>query len=74
MWPIYTSTNVLLIYRSVPDYYKNQEMCTKAVHNYSYALGFVSECCEIYKMCDKSVSTHPPIIKYVPECHKTQEM
>ena len=28
---------------SVPDYYKNQEMCNKAVDNYPYALEFVPE-------------------------------
>ena len=25
-------------------------------------------------MCDKSVDTHPPTTKYIPQCHKTQEM
>ena len=25
-------------------------------------------------MCDKAVDTYPSTIKFVPECHKTQEM
>ena len=25
-------------------------------------------------MCDKAVHTHPPTVKYIPECHKTHEM
>ena len=25
-------------------------------------------------MCNKAVDAHPPTIKYVPECYKTQEM
>ena len=25
-------------------------------------------------MCDKAVDTHPLIIKYVPECYRTQEI
>ena len=25
-------------------------------------------------MCDKAVDTHPPSIKYIPECCKTQEI
>ena len=30
--------------KSVPDCYKNQEMCRKAVDNYRHVLEFVSEC------------------------------
>ena len=30
--------------KSVPDWYKNQEMCNKAVDNYPHALDFVPEC------------------------------
>ena len=29
--------------KSVPDCYKNQEMCNKAVDNYPHTLGFVPE-------------------------------
>ena len=25
-------------------------------------------------MCDKAVDTHPPTIKYVPECYKSREI
>ena len=28
----------------VSDYYKNQEICNKAVENYCHVLGFVPEC------------------------------
>ena len=33
--------------KSVPYCYKNQEMCNKAVENYSHALEFVPECFKI---------------------------
>ena len=37
--------------KSIPDCYKNQEMCNKAVDNYPHALEFVPECS---KKCDKT--------------------
>ena len=52
----------------VPDCYKNQEMCNKAVDNYSYALEFVPECFMTQKMSDKAVNTSPSTIKFVPKC------
>ena len=30
--------------KSIPDCYKNQEICNKAVDNYLHALEFVLEC------------------------------
>ena len=30
--------------KSVPDCYKNQEMCKKATGNYSHALEFIPDC------------------------------
>ena len=35
---------------SVPDCYKNQEMCNKAVDNYPHPLGFFPECYRVQKM------------------------
>ena len=32
------------ILKSVPNCYKNQEMCNKVVNNYPHALRFVPEC------------------------------
>ena len=44
--------------KSVPDCYKNQEMCNKAVDNYPHALEFVPERNKAQEMCDKVISTH----------------
>ena len=41
---------------SVPDCYKNQEMCKKAVDNCPYALEFVPECFMTQEICDKVVN------------------
>ena len=59
---------------SVPDCYKNQEMCNKSIDNYPHPSEFVPECCKAQKMSNKAVDTRPPAIKYVPKCYKTQEM
>ena len=39
--------------KSVPNCYKNQEMCNKAVDNYPHALEFVLECDKSQKECIK---------------------
>ena len=39
--------------KSVPDCYKNPEMCNKVVDNYPHALEFVPQCFMTQKMCDK---------------------
>ena len=57
--------------KSVPDCYKNQEMCNKAVDN---VLEFVRECFMTLKICDKAVNTDPSTIKFFPKCFMTQEM
>ena len=39
--------------KSVPDCYKNQKMCDKAVDNYPHALDFVPDCYVTQEICDK---------------------
>ena len=60
--------------KSVPDCYKNPEMCIKAVDNYPHALEFVPKRYKSQKMYDKAVSIYPSTIKFVPKCFMTQEM
>ena len=55
--------------QSVPDCYKNQQMCDKSIDNYLCALKFVPQ-----KMCDEVLNTHSSAIQFVPECYLTQEM
>ena len=57
--------------KSVPDCYKNQEMCYKAVDNYSHD---PHRHPTRLKNCDKVVNTYPSTIKFVPECFMAQEM
>ena len=59
---------------SVPDCYKNQEMCNKAVDHYPHALEFVLNYYMTQKMSGKVVNTHSSTIQFVSECYKTQEM
>ena len=60
--------------KSVPDCYKNQQICNEATDNYLHALEFVSECYKTQEMCDKVVNIHSSTIQFVPECYKTQKM
>ena len=72
-WLIQDSTNVWQSYlenggtlKSIPNFYKNQEICHKAVDKYPHAVEFVPECFVTQKMCDKAVNTYPSTIKFVP--------
>ena len=48
--------------KSVPDCYKKQQMCDKAVDNYLHALEFVADCYITRKLYDGVVNTHPSTI------------
>ena len=61
-------------WESVPDCYKNQETCDKAVDNYPHAIKFVSEYCKTQKMCDKIADNHPSAMQFLAECYKKQQM
>ena len=56
--------------KSVPDCYKNREMCNKPVDNYHHAFEFFPECFMTQKMCDKAVNTYLSTAKFVAECYK----
>ena len=45
----------MFVINSVPDQYKTQKMCDKAVDNNPDALTFVPDRYETQKMCDKVV-------------------
>ena len=55
---------------SVPDKYKTQETCDKAVDNYAHLLKFVTDCCKTQKRCNKEVNTYPSTIQSAqsPSC------
>ena len=56
MWWSYLENGGTL--KSVPDCYKNQEMCNKAIDHYPHALVFVPEYYNT-QMCEKAVNTYP---------------
>ena len=58
----------------VPNCYKNQQTCNKAVANYPHALKFVPDCYITQKMCDKADNTFHSTIKFISHCCKTREM
>ena len=56
----------------VPNCFKNQKMCDKAVDIYASAIQFVPECYKTQKMCHKDVDACPFKFDSVPD--QTQEM
>ena len=51
---------------SVPDCYKNQQMCNKAVDNQPHALKFVPDYYMPQKTCDKAVKKCFLAFFYIP--------
>ena len=50
-------SGVMLMF--IPECYKDQNMCSKAVHNYIYSLESAPDCCKTKKICDKPVIAYP---------------
>ena len=51
----------------VPDCYKTQKMCNKAVDTYPSALQFVTGQYKTHEMCIKDVDTCPFVFDSVPD-------
>ena len=43
----------------VPNCYKNQKMCNKAIANYAHVWEFVPNCYKTQKVFNKAVDTYP---------------
>ena len=69
---MHKAVNFFLFY-FVPDRYKTQEMCDKAVDNYAHALKFVPDQYRTKKMYDEAVDNYSSLIQFVPECNKTNK-
>ena len=46
----------------IPECYKYQNMCNKAVDHYIYSLESAPDCCKTKKICDKPVINNPSTI------------
>ena len=58
-------------FECIPDRFKTQEMCDKAIDEYPYNLGYVPDCFKTQEMC---VKANPYNFDYIPDRLKTQEM
>ena len=57
---------VLSFYNAIPDRFKTQEVCDKAVDTFSFLFDFVPDWDTTQKLSDKVVSEDPFLLKY---CH-----
>ena len=60
------------MFKFVPECYKNQRMCNKAVDTNVHALQFVPNCYKTQKMCNKAVDAHASAMQLAPDWCKTQ--
>ena len=57
---------------SVPDHFKTQEMCNKAVEAVSWLLYYVHDCIKTQGMCNDAIQKRPRLLEYVPDWFVTQ--
>ena len=60
--------------RYIPDQYKSQQMCDKAILEIGETLKSVTDCDKNKKISNKAVDNYPQASEFVPECYKTLEM
>ena len=58
----------------VPEYFKTQEMCEKAVNVHPWALKFVPDKYKTQGMCNDAAACNPWSLEFVPDYLKTQKM
>ena len=58
----------------VPDHFKTQEMCNKAVKHDSWMIKYVPDQFKTEEMCKELVTHKAWMLDYVPDRLKTQEM
>ena len=70
-----TAANICsFIFDSVPNQYKTQEMCDKAVDNYPSTKKYVPDRYKTQEISDKAVDDNPDALEFVPDRYKTREM
>ena len=58
----------------VPDHFKKQEMCNKAVEDEPETLEFVPDNLKTKTMCERAIEKGPYNLKFIPDHFKTQEI
>ena len=59
--------------RYVPERYKTQQICDKAILENGGTLKFLPDCYKIQEMYNKAVDNYPYVLEFVPERYKTQK-
>ena len=65
--------NLPYLIRYVPDQYKTQQMCDKAILENAEKLKSVPDYYKNQELCSKAVDNYPYALEFVPECYKTQK-
>ena len=61
------------LFRYVPDQYKTQQICDKAILENGGALKSFPDCYKNQELCNKAVDSYPHTLEFVPECFMTPE-
>ena len=66
----HTVKKLPFVTRYVPDRYKTQQMCNKAILENSWTLKSVLDCYKNQQMCDKAVDNYPHALGFIAKCYK----
>ena len=56
----------------VPNHFRTQEMCERAVEENIWSVVYVPDQYKTQEMCDKAVEEYLRLLKYVPDSFKKQ--
>ena len=62
------------VIRSIPDWYKTQEMCDKVILENEGTFMFVSECYKNQKMCNKAIDNYADALEFISEWYKSNKI
>ena len=65
-------TKLTYLLRYVPDRYKTQQMCDKAILESGGTLKSVTDYYRYQEMCNKAVNIYPHALEFPPECFMAQ--
>ena len=58
--------------KKAPEHFKTQEMCNKAVAEFSCALKYVPDHLKTQEMCSHAVSNNPYMLRHAPDHLKSK--
>ena len=64
----------LVVFDSIPDQYKTQEMCDRVVSEDPFLIVYCPDRYKTYRMCDEAVDDSQEVLKFIPDWFVASKM